>query len=691
MGAIHMSADAQGINEGITPVLAGRGAEVSVWGRAVSSPLSAGSRSWFYLEVNRLECCDTTYECRERLLTTADSSSFEGVFPGVRLRAWGSLEPDDGGKLWDRGASAYLNVKPRSADVVSRTVELARSGFSRSYRRMYSRSVAGMMEGVTLSKLDGIDSGVLEDLEACGLSHIVAVSGLNVSSLAAAVLVLGSLLGVGRRGRYLAACSAGVAILALADFRPSASRACVMGALASAGELRGRKYDAWAGLSIAGMLILVLNPRALFDGGFQLSFAATSGILLAVKKSRRASAGHAMLAVCAGAQIGVLPVILLKGEGVPLTALAANLLAVPVVGVLLVTAWISAVLYMAYKPVGSALGIVPDLCVKYIMRVASALGRVPTAAAGGPRWQVAALCLYAFALFVFVTAEEPRRTIRAAAFVLLAVVSVLAPGLPVMGPSSQDRVMVIDVGQGDAILVQDRTGACVLVDGGPDPELIVRKLSAMGVKKLDVVVATHPHSDHVAGLLGVVERFPIGMVLDTDVNGEGCEPHHRLLGETRSRGIERVVGREGLFLKVSGEIELEVLYPPVGLDTSRLEPNECSMVVMAKVSGGRVLLCGDLEAEGQKTLTSFHPDLECEVLKVPHQGARDAVSDELLSAARPALAVISVGRGNEYGHPSRRCLELMSAKGIPVARTDRDGDIEIEVVSGRIALVEHRR
>jgi competence protein ComEC len=158
-----------------------------------------------------------------------------------------------------------------------------------------------------------------------------------------------------------------------------------------------------------------------------------------------------------------------------------------------------------------------------------------------------------------------------------------------------------------------------------------------------------------------------------------------------SKGVKRTIAREGQVFRVSSSTELDVLYAPLDLEKIPEDVNDCSLVVMARVAGMRALLSGDIGPKAEDTLLGRHPNLECDLLKIPHQGAREAASARFYEACDPAVAAISVGRDNMYGHPAHECLELLASRGIRVARTDTDGDISLSVDNGRIGLVKARR
>jgi len=699
LGIITMSMAKASVMNGILPRLARDHVVVDVSGSVVSPPvLNAGGLTFFFA-VSEVRVGSHRFRTAERLMVRLDGprEKREYLFPGSNLVMKGKIKGAGRSESWllDHGAVSTLEVSvedlekgSRPPDPVSRAINGVRTWISGVYGRVFPPKVSGFIEGVTLSKTDGTDPGSLSDLRGCGLSHVVAVSGLHVGSAAVLALALLAAFGGGKRARYTGAIAMAVLVLALANFRPSATRAALMAGICFSGTILGRHYDSLVGLSIAGFLILVMNPRAIADPGFQYSFAAALGIVLAARARRMEKGGlRTALAVCAGAQLGILPLVLMRGEGVPVTALAANLLVVPLVGPLLFTSWATALLSGLSSHLGRLMAFIPASMAKFVLGLASVLSRVPRAGFVGGTVAIAALMIYSLGLIALILrARDGRRLFHPMVAFLVAALILFIPCARLPGFMARDRIVTLDVGEGDAILIQDRFGGTVLVDGGPDERKIIGKLEARGIRRLELVVCSHPHSDHSSGLVEVLREIPVGRLLDPGLRKDATGDYRELLETAEKKNIPRTIAREGQVLTVSKGIRLEVLYAPRDLPEIPDNLNNCSIVIMADLVGTRALLTGDIEADAQIELLELHPGLSCTILKIPHQGAANASEPRFLDSCRPALALISVERGNRYGHPSDRCLDMLRDHRIGVLRTDRHGDIEVSVENGRIGV-----
>lgn len=709
LGAILMFLACHGARNGILSQFAGEGAEVEVTGCVSSLQLGNDDYLSFFMSVSDVRRGGQLWRTRENLFisTEAESRLRHELMQGRKVTAAGRLFTPQGidGWLIHNGAACLLSAEPGRVRVGSGTgdplaliVSKARLWAAGRYEKLFQPRVAGFMEGVTLSKLDRIEPEVLSDLKNTGLSHVIAVSGMNVSSAVIIVLALLAIAGARRRTRYIGAGVAAFAVAGLAAFRPSAMRAFVMACFGFAAALAGREYDSLAGLSLAGIALICLNPMTVLDSGFRFSFAATLGIILSLRsgrgKKRAAGDGRAraFLRICSAAQLGVLPLILLSGGGVPVTALVANVVAVPLVGPILFTGWAAAVASLPSERLGRIFALLPFAMSRVILWVASALSGLPLSGLHRGVAGTAALLLYTMGLIALSRGAHTGRPIfRPLIAVSLSVIMVLLPLFPIPAFRAPDRLTVLDVGEGDAILVQDRTGANVLVDGGPDGGTVLEKLERRGVRSLDLVVLSHPHSDHAAGLVDVLRSMPVGRILDAGTAGGRNDTYSHFLSAARLHGVARTIAGEGQVIRVSSSTRLEVLHAPepgeAPAEGAEAEnPNELSVVIMASIGGSRVLLAGDIEEGGQREMLGLHPDLSCDVLKVPHQGAADAATRDLVRSCRPSVAIISVGKENSYGHPSARCLELLSEYGARIFRTDLDGDIELSFAGDRMSI-----
>ncbi|MDP2934883.1 MAG: ComEC/Rec2 family competence protein [Dehalococcoidia bacterium] len=257
-------------------------------------------------------------------------------------------------------------------------------------------------------------------------------------------------------------------------------------------------------------------------------------------------------------------------------------------------------------------------------------------------------------------------------------------------PDDRVRVDFLDVGQGDAILIRTPSYK-VLVDGGPSPQTVARRLGErlpFWDRRIDLIVLTHPHEDHLMGLMEVLQRYQVGGILATPYEHDSTLYRQwRVL--IRDRGVRYVIAGQGQEVRLGSEARLRVLLPGVSLfQGTDSDPNNNSVVLRLEVGGFSALLPGDIEEEAQQKLLAEQLGLESQVLKVPHQGARNALSEGFLGRVNPQVAVISVGEKNPFGHPAQETIQKL--QGISVFRTDQQGTIEVETDGRGYRVVAER-
>ncbi|HSK93863.1 MAG TPA: DNA internalization-related competence protein ComEC/Rec2 [Candidatus Angelobacter sp.] len=580
---------------------------------------------------------------------------------------------------------------------------------------------AALGAGILLGVRTSIAPEVADDFATAGLTHVVAISGWNIAIVVA--LVGAVLRPLERRpgGRWTTAAVATLTVTAyvlLTGASPSVVRAALMAGALLVGRFAGSRAHATSALGMAALVMLLAAPSVLWDVGFQLSFLATAGLVwfgrpIESRMGRWPGWIREPVALTLAAQLTTLPVILVNFERVSLVAPIANVLVVPIVP-----------LVMAFTAMAAVLGI-----------VAEALRDVPVAAlldwvAAGPAWlllramitigataasipgaavdlqvptvvAVAWLPVLAFASWALHDpgrADPDRRAVpdEAMTGALAGLSALVRP--PVAGaalvatlvaitiasrPDGRLHLTVLDIGQGDAILIEAANGATALVDGGPDPERTLRRLGAslpFFARRIDLLVLSHPHQDHVGGLVDVLDRFRVGALLHAGIPFEN-DAYHRLLADARASGVRLHEARAGNRVHIAPGTMLDVLYPSAADATAPLpdgDINNGSIVALLRHGGFAALLTGDAEEPVENALVLRGGLPPVDMLKVGHHGSHSSTMPAFLHALDPGVAVISAGADNEYGHPAAETLATLGAQpGLVVLRTDLHGDVEV--------------
>ena len=536
-----------------------------------------------------------------------------------------------------------------------------------------------VIAAVVLGEDEGLSPELRDRFRASGLYHLLAVSGQNVAYVVAGMLGLAWLLGISRWIGELGALAAVGGYLMAVGWQPSVVRAGVAGGLASLAWLAGRPRDRWYFLLVGAAVLLAWNPYTFLEPGFQLSFGAVGSIFLLAPRIEAWLAGYPLprglatvLAVSIACGGVTAPILMLHFQAAPLFTVASNAVAGPVVAPLLGLALLSTALEPVLPEAAAALAWLNGWLAAYLAGCARFFGALPHAQLTS--WKSLA-GLAALVLLAFLLARLPPPRGRRAA-VLLAMLAIVVAGWRLQPedpppPPSGLRIVMLDVGQGDGILLQTKAGA-VLVDEGPPEAHVASQLRALGVRRLTALVVTHPHRDHVGGAAEVVDSLPVGFVLDplepTDSPDEAA-----LQREARERGIRVMPARVGERYDL-GELHIRVLWPD-GPGLRGEDPHEHGVVLLASYGHFDALLTGD--SESPVTLPLRPPEVE--LLKVAHHGSSDDDLGELLQLVRPKIALISVGEGNDYGHPAPSTMTVLTSyQGLAVYRTDEDGRITVE-------------
>ncbi|MFB9909271.1 DNA internalization-related competence protein ComEC/Rec2 [Allokutzneria oryzae] len=634
------------------------------------------------------------------VLLLASAATWAKLLPEQEVTATGALIVPRGGDftvavLRVRGPPIAVGPAPGWQTAA----EQVRNGL-RDASQVLSAELAGLLPALVVGDTSALSPRVVEEFQASGLAHLLAVSGANLAIVCGAVLLLFRLLSAGPRMAGAAAALALVCFVVLARPEPSVLRAAAMGGVTLLALVLGRKGSALPALAGAVIVLLLFDPSLATTPGFALSVLATSALVVLAPRwagalrDRGVPVGLAeAIAVPAAAQLATAPVIAAISGQISLVAIPANLLAAPVVAPATVLGVLAAVASTVHESIAEFLVHLAGPEVWWLITVGRHAAAVPDNGIAWPAGVLGGLLLTALLVVLVVLWRSPRfRILLVLGVVALLLVTVPAKLISPQWPVRGWAAVACDVGQGDAVvLAVAEPGRAVLVDTGPEPLAVNACLDRLDVDRIPLVVLSHLHADHIGGLAAVLAERSVGAV----AVGPLREPAWAM------KEVRKTVEEAGVALIELGRdqrmewpgLVLEVLAPlrspePRTSETplSGTVVNDSSLVLRAHTAAGRVLLTGDIELSTQAELLASTVDLSAEVLKVPHHGSRYSLP-RFLAAVRPRVALICVGSGNDYGHPSPLVLQALAD--VRVLRTDQDGDVA--VLSTQDGLATARR
>ena len=722
-----------------------------VVGIVVDDPTPAGSLARVLLEVESVESSGDRTDASGRVLVTfrvptslVDARDAPYIRYGDRLRLAGRLLPppeldgfDYPGYLASQGIGTTMwlpeveLIDEGNGSPAMRLLYALRRTLAESLARVVPEPQAALGQALLLGIRDGLPDELVEEFRETGTSHLLAISGMHVGILLGIALSAGQWL-LGRRRHYylLAPLVLIWAYALLSGMSPSAVRATIMGTVYLAALALGRPRAIMPALGLAAAVMVAVHPVVLTSVAFQLSFAAMAGIatiarplgdrLIALMQPGAPNRGGAnplvgfaaySTAMTVAATLATLPMVVYYFGRVPLVGVPATMLALPALPPVLVShaaaAFAGAISDWLAVPFGWAAWLTSS----YVIAVVDALARLPAASVetGRASPYLAGICCAILAVAYVLsrrpewfawaaqgvkggTPRLPGSSLKwgvAAALVAAAVVWAVALAMP----DGRMRVIFADVGQGDATLIVTPNARSVLVDGGPDRETAARLLGEtlpFWDRSIDAVVLTHPHDDHVRGLVEVIERYDVEHIVHRDMHHDGPAygEWQRLVAQEGAAEVEAMQGRR---FTLDGVL-FEVLWPPEELlSGTSSDLNNASVVLRVSYGATSFLLPADIHSDAEARLVETI-SIDSDVLKVPHHGSRTSSSPAFLDAVSPSAAVISVDAESRYGHPHAEVVDALRARMAwdNVILTSESGTIEF-VSDGRSLTVRRER
>ena len=517
-----------------------------------------------------------------------------------------------------------------------------------------------LLLAILLGDKDKLSEDIQESFKTSNLSHMLAVSGAHVSYIILGLTYVLQNSIIGKKNGKIVCIIFLLAFMAITNFTPSVTRACIMAILTLFSSIIYRKSDVYTNISVAALITLIFNPYSLLDLGFQLSYGGTIGIIIFIKRIQEKKSNSKvinyikqMALVSIYANIIIIPIMMYHFNTVSFTFIISNIMASPILGIIVISILIKISQICSKLPFSNILVVTP-----YMFNVIS---------------------YYAIILYCIKSKKNNKCKIIICLLIVLILINFIIYIFP-----QKLRIFFIDVGQGDSTLIITPDKKTVLIDGGGSDsfdvgeKVLLPYLLDRRILKIDYVLISHFDTDHCGGILTIMEKVKVKNIIISEQaeHSENYERFKKLMIHKRIRLIEV---KKGDKIKIGRYSEFKILFP-----TSRLlseNPlNNNSIVAKFNYNNFKMLFTGDIEklAE-QQILKTEKAEIRADILKVAHHGSKTSSIPEFIKAVRPKIALIGVGKNNTFGHPNQQTIKNLENIKCRIYRTDLQGEIIIKI------------
>ena len=653
----------------------------------------------------------------------AEEPAADWLLVGDRVKASGKVRLPHGYQnpgqldtallLRSQGITATLSAQKRSLSVesvdtapFSRWLVKVRQHYLQAMQRVMPREDAAAIFAMLFGGYQDLQPELLAAFTATGLIHLLSVSGSHISLIAAVMAWLGLMLHLPKALRVALVLGTIAIYSLLAGCVPPVIRSAVMGALAFLALALDREREARRILLLTGLVMLTISPLLLFHISFQLSFLATAGLLYLAPVLGKWLEGFHLgpwlstgLAITLAAQLSTLPVLAWYFNQLSISSLLANLTIVPLVELIIVLGLFAGLLAFLLPFLGGLAYAADSLLLGLVYELSRWMASLPGSQIWLPSMGWGAVVIYYAMLSVPVMDEVWRNKIlewigaRRQQMVLLLLAALVFAVSSSFSKADELTLSVVDVGQGDAVVLHLPHGRALLFDTGGTRDgefdigarVLVPYLRHYGIQEVAAIFLTHAHADHAGGAGAVLKSMPVGAVYTAD-EGRDAYAQAMRIGSADPLLQKLHPVQEGAVFEIDG-VRIEVVYAPVMPAQGQETGNEASNVYRIVYGQASFLITGDLIKDNEQVILKGGKSVHSTVLKVGHHGSDSSSSREFLQAVAPSFAVISVGANNSFGHPRQEVLDRLQESGIEVFRTDRDGEIKF-CTDGKTMRVE---
>lgn len=544
-----------------------------------------------------------------------------------------------------------------------------------------------LLLAILLGDKDKLSEDIQESFKTSNLSHMLAVSGAHVSYIILGLTYVLQNSIIGKKNGKIVCIIFLLAFMAITNFTPSVTRACIMAILTLFSSIIYRKSDVYTNISVAALITLIFNPYSLLDLGFQLSYGGTIGIIIFIKRIQEKKSNSKvvnyikqMALVSIYANIIIIPIMMYHFNTVSFTFIISNIMASPILGIIVITGFLFIITSITVKPLTSLIAIFIKPILSILIKISQICSKLPFSnILVVTPYMFNVISYYAIILYCIKSKKNNKCKIIICLLIVLILINFIIYIFP-----QKLRIFFIDVGQGDSTLIITPDKKTVLIDGGGSDsfdvgeKVLLPYLLDRRILKVDYVLISHFDTDHCGGILTIMEKVKVKNIIISE-QAEHSENYERFKKLMIHKKIRLIEVKKGDKIKIGRYSEFKILFP-----TSRLlseNPlNNNSIVAQFNYNNFKMLFTGDIEklAE-QQILKAEKAEIRADILKVAHHGSKTSSIPEFIKAVKPKIALIGVGKNNTFGHPNQQTIKNLENIKCRIYRTDLQGEIIIKI------------
>lgn len=544
-----------------------------------------------------------------------------------------------------------------------------------------------LLLAILLGDKDKLSEDIQESFKTSNLSHMLAVSGAHVSYIILGLTYVLQNSIIGKKNGKIVCIFFLLVFMAITNFTPSVTRACIMAVLTLFSGIIYRKSDVYTNISVAALITLIFNPYSLLDLGFQLSYGGTIGIIIFIKRIQEKKSNSKvinyikqMALVSIYANIIIIPIMMYHFNTVSFTFIISNIMASPILGIIVITGFLFIIASITVKPLTRLIAIFIKPILSILIKISQICSKLPFSnILVVTPYMFNVISYYAIILYCIKSKKNNKCKIIICLLIVLILINFIIYIFP-----QKLRIFFIDVGQGDSTLIITPDKKTVLIDGGGSDsfdvgeKVLLPYLLDRRILKIDYVLISHFDTDHCGGILTIMEKVKVKNIIISE-QAEHSENYERFKKLMLHKKIRLIEVKKGDKIKIGRYSEFKILFP-----TSRLlseNPlNNNSIVAQFNYNNFKMLFTGDIEklAE-QQILKTEKAEIRADILKVAHHGSKTSSIPEFIKAVRPKIALIGVGKNNTFGHPNQQTIKNLENIKCRIYRTDLQGEIIIKI------------